>query len=323
VRRWVFAALVPVLGACSFILTGDGLVGDGPPDGGGDESTDSPSETSSSGGEGGCTQTVTDSKNCGRCGHDCLGGSCVSSKCQPGVVVDSQPGVFGVAITKDEVFWSTPDGLISKKPRAGGAVQVIATSQVNPQHVTTTLTHVYWASEGTGTIRRAPLDGGTVETALDSLSAPTGVSLAADRIYWTELDGGLGLFNADAGTRTYYFSGLPGLGDIDTVANSTTGDAIYWAGAAEGPFPSGIYRRSGLAGGAGNSIEAPTPVGLSIVESVFYFSTPSTGEISKGTDGKPREVIVSGQDKPMGVAADSTAVYWAEMGKGRVMVLAL
>src|SRR4051812_14338287 len=25
----------------------------------------------------------TDDKNCGRCGHDCLGGACIDKKCQP------------------------------------------------------------------------------------------------------------------------------------------------------------------------------------------------------------------------------------------------
>ena len=30
-----------------------------------------------------CTDVMTDAKNCGRCGHDCLGGACTTGQCQP------------------------------------------------------------------------------------------------------------------------------------------------------------------------------------------------------------------------------------------------
>ena len=44
--------------------------------------TTSTSSTSS------CTDTMTDPKNCGTCGHDCQGGSCATGMCQPLIPCD-------------------------------------------------------------------------------------------------------------------------------------------------------------------------------------------------------------------------------------------
>jgi len=50
-----------------------------------------------------CTDTQSDDKNCGSCGHDCLGGTCVGGKCQPFEIASGLPvppvgamGIFGV-----------------------------------------------------------------------------------------------------------------------------------------------------------------------------------------------------------------------------------
>jgi hypothetical protein len=53
-----------------------------------------------------CTDTQTDNKNCGQCGHDCLGSACTAGKCQPIEVASNIPvppvgamGIFGVGDT--------------------------------------------------------------------------------------------------------------------------------------------------------------------------------------------------------------------------------
>ena len=38
------------------------------------------------GGDASCSGTDSDSSNCGRCGHSCLGGSCLQGVCQPFVL---------------------------------------------------------------------------------------------------------------------------------------------------------------------------------------------------------------------------------------------
>jgi hypothetical protein len=46
-----------------------------------------------------CVDTATDASNCGVCGHNCLGGPCLSGQCQPAVVANNlgaNPQVIGV-----------------------------------------------------------------------------------------------------------------------------------------------------------------------------------------------------------------------------------
>src|SRR5262249_46285224 len=48
---------------------------------------------------GACVDEQSDRKNCGACGHDCLGAVCASGKCQPVTLVTGQDGCPG----KDEL----------------------------------------------------------------------------------------------------------------------------------------------------------------------------------------------------------------------------
>ncbi|MGH7330267.1 MAG: hypothetical protein ACREJX_18125, partial [Polyangiaceae bacterium] len=90
-RFAIAGAGIFLLGACSAILgltdpTTDNSIGGGEggtSDGGG--STDSPFEGTTCPGGG---NTANDPKNCGTCGHDCLGGGCSAGACQPILVVD-------------------------------------------------------------------------------------------------------------------------------------------------------------------------------------------------------------------------------------------
>ena len=78
----------------------------GPPpaDGGVPDATiDSPS-----GGDGGpCSDTTTSPTDCGRCGHSCLGGTCVASQCQP-VALASNISPRDIAVDQNHVYWLEP-----------------------------------------------------------------------------------------------------------------------------------------------------------------------------------------------------------------------
>ncbi len=53
----------------------------------------------------------TDAKNCGTCGHDCLGGMCAGGTCQPSTVSTGQVYVSKIIATGTKVYWSrTPSG---------------------------------------------------------------------------------------------------------------------------------------------------------------------------------------------------------------------
>ncbi len=84
-------------------------------------SADSPSGTDGpnvDGGDGGpCTaDTTKDPKNCGRCGHDCLGGECKDSKCEAvrvGALIDTPLGY--VTVSSKYIYVSTRIALTTEK----------------------------------------------------------------------------------------------------------------------------------------------------------------------------------------------------------------
>lgn len=55
---------------------------------------------------------TTDAKNCGKCGHDCQGGACSASRCQPFKLADfTDEPVANVVLSATNVFWNTMEGL--------------------------------------------------------------------------------------------------------------------------------------------------------------------------------------------------------------------
>ena len=48
----------------------------------------------------------SDAKNCGKCGHDCLGGECKAGRCQPFEIAKGQAQPLGVTVLGDAVYWT-------------------------------------------------------------------------------------------------------------------------------------------------------------------------------------------------------------------------
>src|SRR5262245_11453638 len=110
---------------------------------------------------GGCVDVVSNSENCGECGHSCLGGACELSTCQPVVLAAGQGGPRGIAVDEQNVYWANEnDGTVMGVRKSGGPVFKIATGQKTPSAVATDGTLVYWLSPVEGTVTAAPTSGG-------------------------------------------------------------------------------------------------------------------------------------------------------------------
>src|SRR5262249_55506489 len=90
--------------------TTDGAVANGPGDG---ASSGDSGLSDESGPSGPCNAYLSsDPKNCGRCGHDCLGGTCIAGRCQPLILLDSQMSGI-LRVRAGTLYWASGEGITS------------------------------------------------------------------------------------------------------------------------------------------------------------------------------------------------------------------
>jgi hypothetical protein len=135
-------------------------------------------------GDGGCAaDLMTSAQNCGRCGHDCVGGSCDAGTCEA-VTFAKDVSPDSVAVDSDNVYWSTyATGTVRACPRIGcdAGVTTFVISQEYLADIAADGTNVYWATfqnydGGVGHVNTCPRTGcdGGVAAKLVSGAQPAG-----------------------------------------------------------------------------------------------------------------------------------------------------
>jgi hypothetical protein len=120
----------------------DGSTSDGSPNDGGAPGFDSGPSTP-------CDETKlqTDTKHCGRCGHDCLGGACTAGKCEPVVVQGGLTNPTTLVFDSTNLYvTSNGDGTVRRIPKGGGQVDVLARAQKNVHGIALDGQNLYWSN---------------------------------------------------------------------------------------------------------------------------------------------------------------------------------
>jgi hypothetical protein len=290
----------------------------------------------------------TDSHNCGACAHDCLGGPCLSSQCQP-LQMTATAGSLRLAQNATQLFWGTQGGDILRLSKAGdgGAPFLVATSD-SPNGIADVGGNLYWGSDSG--VYTVPEDAG------GATPAPGPIKFVADLV-----TDGRTLFYRD-GTDTFY-DFVPN-GGANTPACLVTGGVqgmaadslfIYWAdvsgdvravqGAGSCANPNILLTGDGAVSlfanahgvflGTGTSIQQFPPwngvavpvTATTLVQGLteppgrlfadtdgVYWTEPDGGRIRwKPFDGGS-ELTFGGRDLPVDIVADPRAVYWTEQG---------
>ena len=80
-----------------------------------------------------CVNRLTDPKNCGACGHDCLGGTCAMGACTPVSITPVQEAPINLTIDTNNLYFrrgSGASGIVARLPKtAGAAVANMALNQ--------------------------------------------------------------------------------------------------------------------------------------------------------------------------------------------------
>lgn len=326
---WVaLAALVASLPACGALLgvrsliepnddAGDAAIAaDGQKNEAEDATTDERASdaTDVDGGvDSGCVDVTRSAENCGRCGHSCLGGECKASLCQPIPLATGQGEVWGVALDERNVYFTSfTGGFVARVPKAGGAVERIAsTGAFLARKVAVNASHVYWTSDDSpGAISRCLLTGcvGAPEV-LATPQRPLGLALDATIFFWADRN--------STELRAKLLAGGPEL----HVADSTSGPPIavavessrlFWiadfTGEVQGRAQDGGTFSVGINGTAGRDL---------VLDGTFVYWGAA---IDLGQDGRisraprsgvgPVELVGPAKGEPVSLAVDAKRLYW-------------
>ncbi|MGZ3442399.1 MAG: hypothetical protein ACXVDD_22920 [Polyangia bacterium] len=264
---------------------------------------------------------ANDPRNCGSCGHDCLGGACSGGHCQPMVVASLQDPPYGVAVDANNVYFSRTSGLqrgVTRQPLAGGAPITIYSSNV---------TSILGLAVAGGTLI---VDDSYLHLA--TLPVPGGAASLTPGY-----DTSLNLFCADS-AHVYYATGadlvlrsiaLPLSGsstptDVGTLtaqaatALASDGTTLYFATAGT---IGGITLPTGTPQLFGNIANIN---GLAVDGNTLWASTAAGTILTLARSGNVISVVdsISGQATPIAIAVDSSAVYWTNQADATVMRVA-
>lgn len=288
----------------------------------------------------GCEATVaSDPKNCGACGHDCLGGACNASVCQP-IAIQSlagQPG--GVAVDDSGVYFglnplggSTSE--VVRVAKDGSGAQPLIVNRSNVSAVAIDDTFVYWIEVNgavNGRILKAPKDGSssvpqTVATGL-AVTASAQLVIQSPNAIWSA-------FGVDDGSGTgtlvgggVYSCALTGCGATPQVIGSFEGVS----GVAVSP-PSVFFGRDGgtfdcpLTGCLAAPVQVPGATAAAVQlasDSAAITWTTSTEVVRYAVSGNTVTTLATGLTDLHAVVTDATNVYFTSVSGGSVYSCAL
>ena len=266
-----------------------------------------------------CTDTGNDPRNCGSCGHDCLGGACLAGVCQPVVMAAGLSQPHGVAVSSEAVFVTagSPSHILAV-PHSGGTPAELSSTAVNAHFLAVSGTMIYFTATD-GTVNRLDRSSGIVTEIANNQNGPSGIAVDGAEVFWGNSGFGGDILRWDGVAAPTVF--VAGLGSIHGLALSAQKLFFVRGG--------GILSVARTSPGTPEGVLSPSqvPWGLALADDTLYFTTRSDGKVYRVSvadqdlgAGLP-EILAAGQQDPSGIAVDGMFVYWANTAGGTLVRL--
>jgi hypothetical protein len=274
----------------------------------------------------GCeTPIATDPKNCGACGHDCLGAACNSGVCAPATVANSLNRPVAVVIDATRVFWTDMfDGYLQEIGKAGGSSTTLADFGASDElAISSDSANLVWYS--LVNIMTIPTAGGK-PSVVSSQGDLKGIAVDADTVYFLKEGTWSGTYNKDGSVNKLSMQGGAvtqlAAGQDWPVAIAVDNDHVFWV--AQGTVAgTGRIVRIPKTGGVLEELasQQSAPCGLALNASSIFWRTncneavPGPGALMRAPkSGGAAGQLVASTDGSKYLAADDAYVYWTFAG---------
>lgn len=282
----------------------------------------------------------SDAKNCGSCGHDCLGGDCDQGQCRPIAIAPDQDQPLSITTDGTYVYWlGTHDGaqkqiyVARRRVDRTDEIKVIAPSETSASGLAISQSSLYWLSRDQVRACDAPDCTGGARDIL-----PTGSNRCLDvlfeasqsRLYWScnsnykQNDGqilaamlpGSTVMNVEptsgnpekmaSDDGNVYWGNSSGFNNQDALGS----DAAIWRlrlrDGSKTRLVSGMTMEIGAMAVGGNSLYFSGFTGetSAIFRVSLPYGTPTPKKIADGP--------------ALGMVADERALYWSDCEKGLI-----
>jgi hypothetical protein len=291
------------------------------------------STTETSGGEAGgsgasrdvtCVDVTSDTKNCGSCGHDCLGGTCTGGQCQPVMIAQYTGNPELLYVGAEAVYVTTDLGYVGRAQKDGSDLKPFAM----PGFVSSVFIGTTLAEDG-DRVFLVRYDGDALRvsyclaTGCDATATPIGgphtqlfaVDQTDHKVVWLEDSPRRFVSASTLGTPSGV--DIPGESpssgaEIDRLFYSQGG--IYFADGAH------LDRKPISGGSIGRVTVGDMPLAILGANSSAMFLYDGTAIASvplpSGDGGRPKPLFAATVDSSLDghFVADDNAIYWANNG---------